>query len=470
MGAQTPMAQLLHNEFPPDSLEAKDLKHLLHPTTNLARHQQEGPTVHARAEGVYLWDNQGNQYLEGLAGLWCTALGYGEPELARVAEEQMRRLCYSQLFAGKTNEPSVLLAEKLMAMLPFNVGRVFFGVSGSDANDTQVKLMWYYHNLIGKPEKKKIISRRGGYHGVTVASGSLTGLAPFHKQFDLPIPGILHTANPHFYRHGREGETEAAFSTRLANELEDLIVAEGAETIAAFIAEPVMGAGGVIVPPTGYYEKVQAVLAKHRVLFIDDEVICGFGRTGAPFGAQTMGIEPTTISMAKALSSAYQPISAVALPEWMHDAFAAASEELGNFGHGFTYSGHPVCAAVALRNLELMEERDVLNHAARVGEAFQARLTALADQPLVGEARGKGLIGAVELVANKETRQPFDAALGIGAYCMERAQAHGLIVRSLGDSVAFCPPLIITDKQVDELFGKFEKALADTLRHVQRVG
>ena len=464
------MPQLLHNEFPPDSLEAKDLKHLLHPTTNLARHQQEGPTVHARAEGVYLWDNQGNQYLEGLAGLWCTALGYGEPELARVAEEQMRRLCYSQLFAGKTNEPSVLLAEKLKAMLPFNVGRVFFGVSGSDANDTQVKLMWYYHNLIGKPEKKKIISRRGGYHGVTVASGSLTGLAPFHKQFDLPIPGILHTGNPHFYRHGREGETEAAFATRRANELEDLIVAEGPETIAAFIAEPVLGAGGVIVPPAGYYEKVQAVLAKYGIHFIDDEVICGFGRTGAPFGAQTMGIEPTTISMAKALSSAYQPISAVALPEWMHDAFAAASEELGNFGHGFTYSGHPVCAAVALRNLELMEERDVLNHAARVGEAFQARLMALADHPLVGEARGKGLIGAVELVANKETREPFDAALGIGAHCMERAQAHGLIVRSLGDSVAFCPPLIITDKQVDELFGKFEQALADTLKHVQRVG
>ncbi len=462
------MSHPLHNEFPPDSLEAKDLKHLLHPTTHLRRHQNEGPAVHARAKGVYLWDNHGKQYLEGMAGLWCTALGYGEEELARVAAEQIRRLAYSQLFAGKTNEPSILLAEKLIGMLPFDVSRVFFGLSGSDANDTQVKLMWYYHNLIGKPEKKKIISRRGGYHGITVASGSLTGLAPFHKQFDLPISGILHTGNPHFYRHGLEGETEEAFTTRLATELEALIVAEGPETVAAFIAEPILGAGGVIVPPDGYYEKVQAVLKRHGVHFIDDEVICGFGRTGAPFGAQTMGIEPTTISMAKALSSAYLPISAVALPEWMHDAFVAASDELGNFSHGYTYSGHPVAAAVALRNLELMEERDIFTHAAVVGEAFQARLGALRDHPLVGEVRGKGLIGAVELVANKETRQPFNAALGIGAHCMERAQAHGLIVRSLGDSIAFCPPLIITDKQVDEVFGKFERALQDTLDHMQQ--
>ena len=464
------MADPLHNEFTPESLEAKDLRHLLHPTTNLAQHQQHGPAVHARAKGVYLWDNQGRQYLEGMAGLWCTALGYGEEELARVAQEQIRKLAYSQLFAGKTNEPSILLAEKLKEMAPFDAGRVFFGLSGSDANDTQVKLMWYYHNLVGKPEKKKIIARRGGYHGVTVASGSLTGLPPFHKHFDLPIPGILHTGNPHYYRRGREGETPEAFATRLANELDDLIVAEGPETVAAFIAEPVMGAGGVIVPPEGYYEKVQAVLARHRVHFIDDEVICGFGRTGQPFGAQTMGIAPTTMSVAKAVSSAYLPVSAVLVPEWMHEAFVAASAEVGNFGHGFTYSGHPVCAAVALRNLELMEERSVFAHAAKVGDAFQERLRGFQDHPLVGEVRGKGLIGAVELVVNKDTRQPFDASLGVGAHCMERALEHGLITRSLGDSLAFCPPLVITDAQVDELFGKFEQALSDTLRYVNRAG
>lgn len=464
------MADPLHNEFPPESIEAKDLRHMLHPTTNLADHHLRGPSVHERAEGVYLWDNRGKQYLEGMAGLWCTALGYGEPELARVAETQMRQLAYSQLFGGKTNEPSVLLAEKLKALMPFDAGRVFFGLSGSDANDTQVKLMWYYHNLIGKPEKKKIISRLGGYHGVTVASGSLTGLPPFHKHFDLPIPNVLHTANPHYYRQAREGETEDDFTTRLANELEDLIRSEGPETVAAFIAEPVLGAGGVIVPPDGYYAKIQAVLLRYGVLFIDDEVICGFGRTGNPFGAQTMGIAPTTMSVAKALSSAYLPISAVIVPEWMYDAFVAASPEVGNFAHGFTYSGHPVCSAVALRALELMEERDLFAHAARVGEAFQAGLAALAEHPLVGNARGKGLIGAVELMADKEEKRGFDPALQVGAHCMDRALEHGLIVRSLGDIVALCPPLVITEAQVDELLTKLARALDDTLAYVHREG
>ena len=464
------MADPLHNEFPPESIEAKDLRHVLHPTTNLADHQLRGPSVHERAEGVYLWDNRGKQYLEGMAGLWCTALGYAEPELARVAEAQMRKLAYSQLFGGKTNEPSVLLAEKLKAMMPFDAGRVFFGLSGSDANDTQVKLMWYYHNLIGKPEKKKIVSRLGGYHGVTVASGSLTGLPPFHKHFDLPIPNVLHTANPHYYRQARDGETEDDFTTRLANELDDLIRSEGPETVAAFIAEPVLGAGGVIVPPDGYYRKIQAVLGKHGVHFIDDEVICGFGRTGNPFGAQTMGITPTTMSVAKALSSAYLPISAVLVPEWMHEAFVAARSEVGNFAHGFTYSGHPVCSAVALRSLELMEEREVFAHAARVGETFQARLAALGEHPLVGDARGKGLIGAVELMADKQEKRGFDAALQVGAYCMDKALEHGLVVRSLGDIVALCPPLVITDAQVDELFTKLERALDGTLAYVQREG
>ncbi len=464
------MADPLHNEFPPESIEAKDLRHLLHPTTNLADHHLRGPSVHERGEGVYLWDNRGKQYLEGMAGLWCTALGYGEQELARVAEAQMRQLAYSQLFGGKTNEPSVLLAEKLKAIMPFDAGRVFFGLSGSDANDTQVKLMWYYHNLIGKPEKKKIVSRLGGYHGVTVASGSLTGLPPFHKHFDLPIPNVLHTANPHYYRQAREGETEDDFTTRLANELEDLIRSEGPETVAAFIAEPVLGAGGVIVPPDGYYAKIQVVLKKYGVLFIDDEVICGFGRTGNPFGAQTMGIAPTTMSVAKALSSAYLPISAVIVPEWMYEAFVAASPEVGNFAHGFTYSGHPVCSAVALRALELMEERDVFAHAARVGETFQAGLAALAEHPLVGNARGKGLIGAVELMADKEEKRAFDPALQVGAHCMDRALEHGLIVRSLGDIVALCPPLVITDAQVDELLTKLARALDDTLAYVQREG
>ena len=458
--------QALHNELAPDSLAAKDLAHLLHPATNLAQHHRIGPEIYLRGKGVYLWDEHGKQYLEGMAGLWCTALGYGEEELARVAAEQMRQLAYSQLFAGKANEPSVLLAEKIKAMMPFDAGRVFFGLSGSDANDTQVKLMWYYHNAIGKPERKKIIARRGGYHGTSVASGSLTGLPPFHKHFDLPLPNILHTAAPNYYRDAQEGESEADFSTRLANELDDLIEAQGPETVAAFVAEPIPGVGGVLVPPAGYFEKVQAVLDKHRVFFIDDEVICGFGRTGRPFGAETFGIAPTTMTLAKALSSAYLPISAVVIPEFMYEPLVQASGEIGTFGHGVTYAGHPVCAAVALRTLEIYEERQTFAHAATMADPFQARLHAFQDHPLVGDVRGVGLIGAIELVADKRTKAPFPAAQAIGAYCARQALEQGLIVRNLGDSIAFCPPLIITETQIDELFGKFERALEATLRHV----
>ena len=457
------MAEPLHNEFPPGSLEAKDLEHLLHPTTNLKVHREKGPAVHMRAKGVYLWDNQGKQYIEGMAGLWCTALGYGEEELARVAMEQMKTLSYSQLFASKSNEPSILLAEKLKAMAPLDAGRVFFGLSGSDANDTQIKLMWYYHNAIGKPEKKKIISRLGGYHGVTVASGSLTGLPPFHANFDLPIPQVLHTNRPHYYRDAEGAESESDFCERIVGNLEDLIIREGPETVAAFIAEPILGAGGVIVPPAGYYEKVQAVLARYSILFIDDEVICGFGRTGNPFGAQTMGINPTTMSVAKALSSAYQPISAVLIPEFMYEPFIAASTKAGFFGHGFTYTGHPVCAAVALRNLELMEERDIFAQAARVGAVFQERLQGLEEHPLVGNVRGAGLLGAAELMADKDARTPFQPSTGVGPYCNERCEAHGLILRNLVDTMAICPPLVITEDQVGELFDKLELALDDTL-------
>ena len=460
------MTNPLHNRFPPGSLEAKDLAHLLHPTTNLKLHREQGPSVHVRAEGGYLWDSRGQQYLEGMAGLWCCALGYGEQELARVAEEQMRKLSYSQLFAGKSHEPGILLAEKLKAMAPFKADKVFFGLSGSDANDTQVKLMWYYHNAIGKPEKKKIISRLGSYHGVTVAAGSLTGLPQFHKRFDLPIPGVLHTDRPHYYRDAQPGESEAAFRDRIVANLEDLILREGPETIAAFIAEPIIGAGGVIVPPAGYYEKVQALLAKHDILFIDDEVICGFGRTGNPFGAQTVGISPSTMSLAKALSSAYLPISAVLIPEFMHEPLVEASAEVGVFGHGFTYSGHPVCAAVALRNLELMEEGDLFARAARAGKLLQERLRELADHPLVGDVRGAGLLGGLELMADKAARTAFPASAKVGVQCTERCEANGLLLRNMGDVIAICPPLIIGDAQIDELFTKLRRALDETLNQL----
>ena len=457
------MTDRFHNEFAPTSIEARDLRYVFHPTSNLVELHETGPLVRQRAEGVYIWDTSGKQYLEGMAGLWCTALGYGVDELIAVAEKQMRTLSYAQLFAGITNEPSVLLAEKLSTIVPIENGRVFFGLSGSDANDTQLKLMWLYHNVIGKPKKKKVISRWGAYHGVSLGAGSLTGLPAFHKNFDLPIPGILHTSTPHHYRFAATDESETQFSSRLASELEDLILQEGPETIAAFIAEPVMGAGGVIVPPEGYFTKVQEILQRYDILFIDDEVICGFGRTGNPFGCQTLDIKPTTVSLAKALSSAYLPISAVVVPDFLYEPIKEATRTSGMFAHGFTYTGHPVCAAVALRNIEIMERIDLFTSVACKAVAFQQRLRAFNDVPLVGEARGIGLIGAIEFVKDKATKESFPRDARVGIYCMERCLHHGLVVRALGDVVCFCPPLVITDEQIDELFTKFELALHETI-------
>jgi 4-aminobutyrate--pyruvate transaminase len=464
------VTQRLHNAFPPGSLAARDLDALLHPSTNLALHEQTGPMVMERAEGVRIWDANGKEYIEGMAGLWCTALGYGVDELADVAAEQMRRLAYSHMFGSKSHEPAIELGEKLKAMVPVEDGRVFFGSSGSDANDTQVKIVRYYNNAIGRPRKKKIISRLKGYHGVTVAAGSLTGLPPFHAHFDLPMDGVFHVTAPHHRRFAEPGETEAEFVARLAEELEQTILREGPDTVAAFIAEPVQGAGGVIVPPAGYFEAIQAVLAKYDVLFIADEVICGFGRTGNPFGSQSFGIRPDTMSLAKALSSAYLPISAVVVPERMVAPITEASGEVGVFGHGYTYSGHPVCAAVASRVLDIYAERDVFGHAARVSGRFQARLAALGDHPLVGETRGVGLIGAVELEADPASATPFDPKAGIGAFCAKRGEAHGVIVRPLGDSIAFCPPLIISEEDIDQVFDRVEKALDDTHAHAKSEG
>lgn len=452
------------------STSDRDHLSVLHPTTDLPALRRDGPLVIERGKGIRVWDEHGNEYIEGLAGLWCTALGYGVEELAEVAAEQIRKLSFSHLFAGRSHEPAVALAEKLREIGPIPNAKAFFGTSGSDANDTQVKLVWYYNNALGRPEKKKIISRRRGYHGVSLAAGSMTGLPPFHKSFDLPLPQFRHVTCPHHYREAQPGETEAEFTARLAAELDELIRAEGPETVAAFIAEPVLGAGGVVVPPEGYYPAIQKVLDEHDVLLIDDEVICGFGRLGTPFGAEAMDMKPDTASVAKALSSAYLPISAVLVPDEMVDVFVEAGERLGVFGHGFTYTGHPVCAAVALKALELMEERDLFAHAARVGSYFQAGLRRFADHPLVGEVRGKGLLGACELVADKRTREAFPTGRGVGAYCMERCLDLGLILRALGDTVAFCPPLIVTESDIDEILERFGRGLDETLAWVEAGG
>jgi 4-aminobutyrate--pyruvate transaminase len=340
------------------------------------------------------------------------------------------------------------------------MSKVFFANSGSEANDTAVKLVWYYHNAIGKPAKKKIIARRNAYHGVTVAAASLSGLMPNHRDFDLPIDRILHVDCPHHYRYAEPGETEEAFATRLADALERRILAEGPDTVGAFIAEPVMGAGGVLVPPATYFEKVQAVLRKYEVLLIADEVICGFCRTGEMFGSTTFGLRPDILTAAKALSSGYVPISAVMVSEQVHAAVAANSGKIGTFGHGFTYSGHPVTAAVALETLRIYEEEKVLAHVQSLAPQFQAGLRRYAGHPHVGEVRGVGLIGAIELAAEPATRTPFDPAMKAGARLAELALQEGLIVRAMGDAVAFCPPLIITPAQIDEMFERFDRAMA----------
>lgn len=447
---------------PLSNTAVRDIESLIHPYTNLEAFRTTGPVVLERGEGIYVWDTEGRQYIEGLSGLWCTALGFNEPALIEAAVAQMRRLPYEHQFAGKSHEPGIALAEKLKELAPVPVSKVLFACSGSEANDTQIKLVWYYNNARGKPNKKKIISRQKAYHGVTIATASLTGLPANHRDFDLPLPFALHTDCPHHYRFAEAGESEEAFSARLARNLEALIEREGPDTIAAMIAEPVMGAGGVIVPPRGYFEAIAPVLSKHDILLIDDEVICGFGRTGNMFGATTFGMKPHLISVAKALTSAYLPMSAVLIPDFIYEAMRAESRKIGTFGHGYTFGGHPVTAAVALKALELYESRDMLGHVARVAPRFASRLERLGGHALVGEAKGVGLIGAIELVADKRTKKNFDPTKMVATQAARLAERQGLIVRPLmGDRVAFCPPLIITEGEIDLLFDRFERALGE---------
>jgi 4-aminobutyrate--pyruvate transaminase len=453
-----------------NSVQGRDIAHQLHPYTNLRKHEAQGPLVITEGNGVIVRDDAGKSYIEGMAGLWSVALGFGEERLVEAAERQMRQLAFYHLFAHKSHEPSVDLAERLIGMMPVPMSKVFFNNSGSEANDTAAKIVWYYNNALGRHRKKKIVSRIKGYHGVTIASASLTGLPNNHLDFDLPIPNVRHADCPHYYRFGKPGESEEEFATRMAESLDALIQREGPDTVAAFIAEPVMGAGGVILPPRTYFEKVQAVLRKHDVLLIADEVICGFGRTGNMFGSETYGLKPDIVTIAKALSSSYLPISATIVSDAIYQALAGNSDRIGTFAHGYTYSGHPVCCAVALETLKIYEERDIVGRVRRLAPRFLDGLRRFADHPLVGEVRGVGLIGAVELVRDKATKQSFDSKQGVGALAAARAQEHGLIVRPLGDSVALCPPLVISEDEIDEMLRRLGRALDDTAAELKRVG
>ncbi|WP_421981451.1 aspartate aminotransferase family protein [Roseibium sp.] len=443
------MAQL------PNSLEARDIAVQLHSYADARRQEDTGSLVIDKGEGIYVEDINGKRYIEGMAGLWSVAVGFGEKRLVEAAARQMEKLPYYHTFTYKTHGPSIELAEKLIEMAPVPMSKVYFTNSGSEANDTAVKLIWYRSNALGQPERKKIISRMRGYHGVTVASASLTGLPNNHRSFDLPLPQILHTTSPHYRTMKQDGESEAAFAQRCAQDLEELILAEGPETIAAFFAEPVMGAGGVVVPPEGYWEAVQPILKKYGILFVADEVICGFGRTGNMFGTETFNLQPDMMTLSKALSSSYQPISALLINDTVYEPIADESHRIGVLGHGYTGSGHPVAAAVALENLKIIEERDLVGHVKEIAPTFQARLKGLGENPLVVETRGIGLIGAAELHHPAHSDTPGSLGAAANAIFHE----NGLISRAMLDAMAFCPPLIITEQQVHEMFDIAERSL-----------
>ncbi|MEC8729110.1 MAG: aminotransferase [Candidatus Puniceispirillales bacterium] len=448
--------------FAPNSQEAKDIAYHFHPYTNPAQLSEQGPMILNKGKGVYVYDSDGKDYIEGLAGLWCTSFGFSEPELVKAATKQMEELPYYHSFTAKTHNPAINLAEKLIAIAPEGLDKVFFCNSGSEANDTAIKMVWYYHAATGKPEKRKMISRKGGYHGVTLAASSLTGLPYVQQGFSLPLDFAKHTTSPNYFQGAHEGESEADFVKRCMNDLEDMIAEEGADTIGAFIAEPLMGAGGVILPPEGYFEALQPILKKHDILLIADEVICGFGRTGNMWGSETYGLKPDILTCAKALSSAYMPISAVLVSDEIASGMAVQAEKLGQFGHGYTYSAHPVPAAVALRTIELMEERNIIDHVRDIAPLFAERIDRLNAYSSVGHTRRIGLIGAMEFVAEPNTRIKADPKHKVAARAMKLIQDAGVIVRALPiDGIAFCPPLIITADEINLMFDRIESAMPE---------
>jgi 4-aminobutyrate--pyruvate transaminase len=444
----------------PNSAAARDVAYYFHPATDARRHETVGPTIIERGQGVYVYDDQGKEYIEGLAGLWSVAVGFGEQRLVEAAAAQMRTLPYYHSFSHKSHPAAIALAERLVKMAPGKMSKAHFTSSGSEANDLAVKMIWYYNNALGRPQKKKIISRLRGYHGVSIASGSLTGLPAFHLDFDLPLPMMRHVSCPHHWRFGTSGESEEAFASRLAAELEDRILAEGPETVAAFFGEPVMGAGGVLTPPRTYWEKIQAVCRRHDVLVVADEVITGFGRTGRMFGSETYGIAPDMLVLSKAITSSYMPLSALLFTDAIYQALADNSAKNTVFAHGFTASGHPVATAVAMENLNIIEERGLVANAAGLAPQFHARLRSFSTHPYIGEARGIGLIGALDFVADKAAKTPFAQPGALGMRLAELAQEEGLIIRAIGDVIAFCPPLIISAGEVDQMFDRFARALA----------
>jgi len=451
------------------AIQEADRDSHLHPFTSAAEHAGVLPRLMVGGDGIHVRDDTGREYLDAMSGLWCVNVGYARHEIADAAADQARRLPYYHAFAGMANEPAASLADRLISLAPRGMSKVFFGSSGSDTNDTQVKIVWYYHNVRGQPDKKKIIARQGAYHGSTLAGASMSGLPHMHRSFDLPLDRFIHVDSPHYWRHAPEGLTELEYSDLLAANLEECIVRNGPETVAAFIAEPLQGAAGVIPPPEGYFEAVVPILRKYDVLFIVDEVICGFGRLGKWWGSDVYGLEPDLMSTAKGLTSGYVPMSACLISDGVWDVLREGSSQYGPFAHGYTYSGHPVGAAAALANLDIIEGEGLVANAAEVGDYLQGSLRdAFAHHPLVGEVRGVGLIAGIELVEDKPTKKAHDPSLGVARRLHELLMEEGLICRPLFNALAFSPPLILSTTDVDSIVEMFSSGLNKLTEDLQK--
>ncbi len=441
-----------------EHLKQLDAQSILHPSTNANDFAKTGSRIMQSGEGVYLHDTDGNKLIDAVAGLWCVNVGYGRTELADAMHAAASNMGYYHTFTGMSNVPQIELAERLLDLAPSNMSKVFFASGGSDGNDSLMKIVWYYHNLIGKPEKRKIISRWQAYHGTSIATASLTGLPSFHRDFNLPIDGVLHTDSPDYFRHANEGETELDFSKRRAAELEAMIVNEGPETVGAFIAEPVLGAGGVVTPPEGYFAEIQKITKKYDILFIADEVVCGYGRLGKWWGSEVYGIEPDMITTAKALTSGYFPFSASFITEEIWDVVKQGSAKYGSFAHGYTYAGHPIGAAVAMANLDIIENENLVQKSAEHGAYFHQRLQdSVGNKPYVGQIRGQGMLAAVQLMQDAGSKMFFDPATKIAPQVTVECYKNGLIARPLPsvDSVAFSPPLVASKAEIDRIVDIF---------------
>ncbi|WP_415182461.1 aspartate aminotransferase family protein [Phaeovulum sp.] len=451
-----------------NDLNAWDRDHFFHPSTHMGAHARGDlpRRVISGGEGVYITDSTGKRSLDAFAGLYCVNVGYGRTEIADAIAEQARELAYYHAYVGHGTEASITLARMIIERAPKNMSRVYFGLSGSDANETNIKLIWYYNNILNRPEKKKIISRWRGYHGSGVMTGSLTGLHAFHNAFDLPRAGVLHTEAPYYFHREDRSMSEEQFSAHCAAMLEEMILAEGPDTVAAFIGEPILGTGGIVPPPAGYWAAIQAVLKKYDILLVADEVVTGFGRLGTMFGSDHYGMEPDLITIAKGLTSAYAPLSGSIVSDRMWQVLVQGSDQLGPIGHGWTYSAHPICAAAGVANLKLIDELGLVANAAETGAYFRKSLAdALTDHPNVGEVRGEGLVAAVEFVEDKDDRRFFDPARKIGPAVSAALLECGVIGRAMpqGDILGFAPPLCMTPSEADTVVAATVKAVAKAL-------